>query len=146
MTDIKKINRELTCIVTGKTVTVKPEKYERLLKYHGSDEKVLKTFICYGVEKESRNPSFLFWFENCNEINKVKQKLRPIFLNFKNSKRFDKDVKFFESEAVKAIESVGLNIHLIEFLIKHDELGGYAYGIKIKNIPFIRTYEIILLE
>ncbi len=146
MIDIKKINRELTCIVTGKTVTVKPDKYERLLKYHGSDEKVIKNFICYSVEKEAKNPSFLFWFENCNEMTKVKQKLRPLFLHFKNSKRVEKDIKDFQSEAIKMIESVGLNIHLIEFLIKHDELGGYAYGIKIKNIPFIRTNELILIE
>lgn len=139
---MKKVNRILKCITTGKEITVKPDKYKKLLSIYGSEEAIEKKFVSYTVEKEARSPSLLFWFEHSLEFKSLKRKLEIILLNFKNSKRSSADILTLQNDAFKLFAENSIPNSNVEFIQSSDSRGGYVIGLKIKNIPFINEYTI----
>jgi hypothetical protein len=137
---MKKINRILKCNTTGREITVKPDKYEKLLNYYGTDEAVERKFISYTVEKESRSPSIAFWFSHSIEMVNFKNDLEIILEKFKTSSRVHSDVLTLQNDTTILCTQSNINMANIEFIQSSDSRGGYVIGIKIKNIPFIKEY------
>lgn len=144
--DLKKKNRTLKCKITGRDIIVKPDKYERLFKYYGDEDKIKKNFISYSVEKEAREPTFKFWFENCSEMKYFKSRIIKILETFKISKRTQNDVLDLQTQSSHLCNSSGVDFSSIEFIQSDDSKGRYLQGIIIKNIPFIKTYKITINE
>ena len=81
----KRVNRTLKCIVTGKEVIIKPDKYEKLLCRWGDDEQVTKNFICAEVERAIRDRDTGFWVDNSVELQDFRVKIRSILTDFNYS-------------------------------------------------------------
>lgn len=141
---MKKINRILICNATGKEITVKPDKYARLLEYYGSEENLKKRFVSYSVEKEARSPSFSFWFEHSLELKDFRKTICKILTKFNYSNRCHSDVVTLQNEADFLCTEHKISMNNIEFIQSTDEHGGCVVGVKIKNIPFINEYIITL--
>lgn len=141
---MKRVNRILTCKVTGKEITVKPDRYDRLVSYYGSEKKVNKNFVSYSVEKECRIPSFLFWFTYCKEFVNFSKKVKTLLSNFKESNRSIEQVQILQNESIMLCNKSNVDMNNIEFIQDSDNIGRYVSGIKIKNIPFIKEYTINL--
>lgn len=142
---MKKINRILICNTTGREITIKPDKYEKLLNYYGSEKKLKKMFTSYHVEKETRTPTMEFWFSVCSESKQFKKLLYPIFKAFKDSKRTQSDILDLQNNTNQITTNSNIKLENIEFVIDNDERGGFATALRVKNIPFIKehTYKIL---
>lgn len=138
---MKKINRILTCNTTGREITVKPDKYKKLLDYFdGNEDKLSRMFISYTVEKESRNPELLFWFTHSKEMKHFSTGIIEILDTFKESSRSHSDVITLQNGATSLCTESNVDMKNIEFIQSSDSRGGYVIGVKIKNIPFINEY------
>jgi|TARA_R110000803_G_scaffold51753_2_gene106788 hypothetical protein len=142
---IKKVNRTLTCKVTGREIIVKPDKYKKLLEYYGTEEKVQKNFVSYTVEKETKTPTFEFWFSNCIEMKNFEHLITMILNNYRNSDRGTIQVAKLQDDSFNLCDATGINKYNIEFIQSSDDVGRYVSGITIKGIPFIGKYKIEIL-
>lgn len=140
---LNKVNRVLVCNVTGREITVKPDKYKKLFDYYGSHQKVKDNFICYHVETQLRSPSLSFWFVNCIEVRPMVDELISIFEKFKESKREPSDIQTVQTEMVAALDKNKLNLNTI--LQKRDDKGGYISGVVLGNVPVVKTIKLELL-
>lgn len=131
---IKKINRTLICNTTGKEIIVKPDKFAKMVEYHGSEKKAIENFICYEAEKQSRNPELLFWLQNSVEFKSFKEELLRYLKLFNDSSRTQEDVLLMQKSATDLLSR--LNIPNYEFVTQRDSKGGYVSALKLKSIPF----------
>ena len=141
---ISRKNRVLECVTTGREITVKPDRYLKLVNFFGDDKKVQKNFISYHVEMEARKPTLHFWFSNCLEMKRFKQNILTILTNYYDSDRKQDKLITLQKESFELFDSVNIKRNQVEFIQSSDETGRFVSGIKIVNIPFLNTYIITL--
>lgn len=132
---LKKINRKLICNLTGNEIIVKPDKYEKLLNFYLTEEKVKENFICHQGEKNVKNPEFEFWLLHCTEMVTFKDTLFYLISKFNDSDRNQQDVLELQTKATELLNANNLKY---EFTLGQDERGKCVNGIKLKNLPFIK--------
>lgn len=131
---LKKINRTLICNVTGKEITVKPDKYERLIAYFKTEEKTKENFVCYQVENQVREPELSFWLPYCKEFTKFKNVIINFITKYNESNRGNSDVLSLQNDVTQELDSN--NIKDYTFLTGTDMKGACITGLQIK-FPFI---------
>lgn len=131
---LKKINRTLICNVTGKEIIVKPDKYERLIAYFQTEEKVKESFVCYQVENQVREPELSFWLPYCIEFKKFKNIILNSIYKYNESDRVQNDALMLQETVTKELDSNNIKEYI--FLTGNDIKGAYITGLQIK-LPFI---------
>lgn len=120
---------------------VKPDKYEKLVNYYGSEKKVKSRFLSANAEKEARNPTASFWIPLFEELKDFEKEVKILVSVFKKSNRKQQDFNELDSKITSLCKDNKIPKICIDYLEERDARGLYICGINLK-LPFYGEYKI----
>lgn len=136
----KRVNRTLTCILTGKDVMVKPDKYEKLVARWDEEADVNTNFICFEVEKALRDGDMEFLVSNSLYIKNFKTRITTILTGYNERPRSQESLLRLQNE----LEAECQKLHSKNFSITTSEDRMSITGFLLKDVAFVNQISLTL--